>query len=136
MIIPMPMMIPVPDHSNDKRIRQLEQALILSLDMTQALMERLEAKLGQGFLGADLKRLLPTGTQADLEREATEIDRLIAEGQRPAAVKHFRENFAVTWDEAQEAVSTWTRHSKPDKLRSLKLARFIKSSNAQPDPSS
>ncbi len=130
MIIPVPMMIPVPDHSNDKRIRQLEQALILSLDMTQALMERLEAKFGPGFLGADLKRLLPAGTQAELEREATEIDRLIAEGQKPTAVKHFREKFGVTWDEAQEAISSWTSHSKPDKLRSLRLARFIKSTEA------
>lgn len=126
MIIPVPMMIPVPDHSNDKRIRQLEQALIMSLDVTQALMERLEAKLGPGFLGADLTRLLPTGTQAEIEREAVEIDRLIAEGQKSAAVKHFREQFAVTWDEAQEAVSSWTRQSKVDKMRSLRLARFIK----------
>lgn len=128
-----PMIIPVPDQTHEKRIRQLEQALVLSLDIVQTLVERLEAKFGPGFLGPDLQHLSAATNPGGLEQEVANIDHLIADGHKPTAVKLFRESSGATWDEAQHAVSAWSRLSHADKLRTLRLSRLIKLLDAPQD---
>src|SRR5262245_57008015 len=59
MIIPMPMPVESPDLK--VRVQQLESALALALGLLQTLLGRLELKMGDGFLGEELERLVAPG---------------------------------------------------------------------------
>src|SRR5438132_927545 len=98
-----PMFIPVPvgeSTSLEERVSRLEHALALSLDALQTLVDRLAARFGREFLGTDLQHLATVGTDAELHSVVDSIDHLVREDQPPAAARHFREAFGVTWDQA------------------------------------
>src|SRR5437660_68259 len=87
-----------------ERVRRLEVALVLTLDALQTLAERLEDRFGPEFLDGGLRQLGTVGSDADLEEVIDNIDRLVREGQQPAAARQFREAFGATWDQAHQAI--------------------------------
>jgi hypothetical protein len=93
----------------------------------QLLVERLQAKLGPGFLGEDLEQFTGATTAAKLHEEVAEIDRFLSDGHQPKAIRHFHDVFGHTWDEAHAAIQQWNNKSPAEKLRSVRLARYIKS---------
>jgi len=126
MFIPIPVAIPTESASLEERVRRLEQALALSLDAFQAVVERLESKFGHEFLGDDLQHLTAAGSDVDLLRIVESIDRSLTAGEKPAAARKFREAFGCTWDQAHQAIGQWRSHSREQKLRWLRLTRYIK----------
>lgn len=129
MFLPPPAM-QVHDLYTERRVRNLEQALDLSLTAIQLLVNRLEAKFGPDFLGDDLQPFKSSATSAEMQAEAAQISRWIAEGNEPQAVRHLRDVCSITWDETRSAIQSWKRSSPADRVRSLKLARYIKSITA------
>lgn len=130
MMFPVP--VPVPDPFGLPRMRQLERALVSTLDTIQALLERLEAKFGLGFLGSDLSHMTAAGKLADWQREVAEIDRYITDRHPSTAVRHFHDRFGFNWDEAQLTVQRWSYYLPGDKLRTVRLAQFIKAIDQEP----
>ena len=120
-----PVAAAVPDPLSLHRMRQLERALNATLDIIEALADRLEAKFGPEFLGADLAHLTAAGKLAEYQQEVAEISRFISEGHSPTAVRHFHDQLGLTWDEAQLTVQRWSYYTAADKLRTIRLARFI-----------
>ena len=98
----------------------------MSLDVLQAVVERLECKLGPEFLGADLQHLTMAASDAELQEVVQRIDGLVIAGQKPAAARHFRESFGGTWDQAHATIGAWNSYSREQKLRWLRLARYLK----------
>ncbi|MFC1596601.1 hypothetical protein ACFL5Q_01460 [Planctomycetota bacterium] len=126
MFIPIPMVISPESAPLEDRVRRLEQALVLSLEALQSVVERLESKFGHEFLGTDLQHLTAAGSDADLQGILESIDRSLTAGEKPAAARQFREAFGCTWDQAHHAIGQWRSHSPEPKLRWLRLARYIK----------
>jgi len=110
----------------EARVERLEHALALSFSTMQTLAERLQSKFGDEFLGSDLKLLVATDTQAESAATFEILDRLIGEGQQPAAARLFRDKFGVTWDEAHFFVDRWGIHSGKEKIRWLRLMHCIR----------
>jgi hypothetical protein len=117
--------------SLDERVKRLEHALTLSLSALQTLAVVLQTQLGPEVLGAELQRLAAVGDDTESEAVINTIDSLIREGQQPAAVRHYREAFGVTWDQALTVIGGWERCTSAERLRSLRVARFIKRLTAQ-----
>jgi hypothetical protein len=105
-----------------KRVARLERALSLTLELLQILVERLDAKLGQG----DMKRLA-----AEAHEDVQRIDELVRQKKRPAAAKLFREVAGVTWDEAHQAIGSWSSYTLEQKVQCLRLARWVKTLQLQ-----
>ena len=130
MLVPFPFVVPVESAAQADRVRRLEQALVLSLGALETLVRRLDEKLGAEFLGPDLKPLTNTGSDAELEAVLDSIQRTITAGKSSTAAREFRDAFGCTWDEANHAVRHWSGHPREQKLRWLRLARFIKALEA------
>ena len=134
MLIPMPIVIPAESASLEDRVRRLEQALVLSFDALQSVVERLESKFGHEFLGPDLKQLTAAASNHDLQGVLDGIERSLTSGEKPAAARQFRDAFGCTWDQAHKGIRQWQNHSREQKLRWLRLARHIKSlESAEPN---
>ena len=112
------------------RIRQLEQALVLQSETIQAILQRLESKFGNDFLGPDLQQMTACLSEADAKLILKSIDSFIANCDKPAATRQVREEYGCTWDEALSVVANWNSHSLETKIRALRLARFIVASKA------
>jgi len=104
------------------RIRNLETALTASMNVIQSLVQKLEAKLGPGFLGDDFIGF------ADLSRDSADqlaqIDQLIKEGKQPAAARLVREMAGITWDQAHYATQHWLAMSREKKIRWLQFTQW------------
>ncbi len=127
MFAPVPMFIPVESARLEDRVRRLEQALVLSLETLQTIVERLEGKFGPEFLGTDFKHLTAVGSDAELEGVLDNIEHLLAAGKNSTAVRELRDAFECTWDQAHHVIREWRSHSREQKLRWLRLTRYIKS---------
>jgi hypothetical protein len=83
-MIPFMPFIPTSVESADLsvRVQHLEKALAASFGLLYTLFERLEVRLGPGFLGEELGRMTAVeGWTA--EEEVTRIDTLLQQGQQP-----------------------------------------------------
>ena len=127
MLIPIPMVIPVESASIEDRVQRLEKALVLSLDALQSVVERLECKFGPEFLGADLKHLTAVGADSDLLNLLEDIECSLTDGKKSVAARQLRDAFGCTWDQAHQAIAQWQNHSREQKLRWLRLARYVNS---------
>lgn len=107
-------------------MRRLEQALALSLDTVQSVVERLESKFGHQFLGPELQPLTTAEKDSTLEDLVESIDRSLEAGDKPEAARQFRDAVGCTWDHAHHAIGQWRYHSRDQRLRWLRLARYIK----------
>jgi hypothetical protein len=67
------------------RVQNLEAALAVSMNLLQSLAEKLESRLGPGFLGEELEQFAAIGRQS--AEQVAEIDRLVKENQQPAAAR-------------------------------------------------
>ncbi|MGL4551333.1 MAG: hypothetical protein ACRC33_09100 [Gemmataceae bacterium] len=125
MDVMIPMVLPVAAESGDlvARVRRLEHALALSLEVTQLLIERLEAKLGPGFVGEELGRVSGGG---DVRSDVARIDDLVRHGKQAEAARHFRELAGVTWDEAHNAIRRWQPASLETTIRSIQVAKWLR----------
>jgi hypothetical protein len=125
-----PIIFPVASPDLAVRVQQLENALALSLELVHTLLKRLEFKLGSGFLGEELERLIAAqGPTA--KDEARRIDALVEQGQQPKAARHFRELAGVTWDQAHDIIGRWGSYSFEQKVRHLQIAVWVKALSAQ-----
>jgi hypothetical protein len=113
------------------RVQQLERALTVTLNLLQVVVERLESKMGPGFLGADLERLAVGASQA--REQAAQIDALVRQGQQPKAARLVREWAGVPWDQAHTLIGRWDSYPPEQRVRWLQLAGWIKAAGAQ-DP--
>jgi hypothetical protein len=128
---PIPVFIPMPVDSLEVtgRIQQLESALSLSLGLFQKLTERLEARLGPGFLGEELQRLASAGATAPDEVRA--INDLLKQNQVPAATRRLHELTAITWDQAHVVVARWPSFSFEQKVRMIQVGQWVQALSAQ-----
>lgn len=101
------------------RVQNLEAALAVSVKLLQSLAEKLESRLGPGFLGEELEQFTAIGCQA--AEQVAEIDRLVKENQQPAAARVIREMSGVTWDQAHYITNRWTSLQSSQKARWLQL---------------
>ncbi len=123
----MPMIIPVDSASMKDRVQKLEAALLLSLETISLLVNRLEAKFGPEFLGEELKQLTAGSSETELHTTLDAIEHSLASGETPSAARQIRESFHLTWDQAHELTGTWKTFSRQQKLRWLRLAKYIHS---------
>jgi len=122
-----PVMIPRESVSLEDRVCQLEEALVLSIEMLQSVVERIESMFGNDFLGTDLRHLSADTSDADGQRVLDDIERSLTAGDKSTAGGQFRDAFGCTWDQAHEAIRHWRKHSREKKLRWFRLARYVKS---------
>jgi hypothetical protein len=101
------------------RVQNLEAALAVSMNLLQSLVEKLESRLGPGFLGEELEQFAAIGRQS--AEQVAEIDRLVKENQQPAAARVIREMSGVTWDQAHYITNRWTSLQSNQKVRWLQL---------------
>jgi hypothetical protein len=101
------------------RVQNLEAALAVSMNLLQSLAEKLESRLGPGFLGEELEQFAAIGRQS--AEQVAEIDRLVKENQQPAAARVIREMSGVTWDQAHYITNRWTSLQSKQKVRWLQL---------------
>ncbi len=78
-----------------------------------------------------MNKLAAVGDDTDSQAIINKIDGLVREGQQPAAVRHYREAFGVTWDQALTAIGGWESCTSEERVRSLRVVRFIKALAAQ-----
>lgn len=130
-LIPWPPFVPAGSPDLAVRVQQLESALALSLGVLQTLLERLESKLGPGFLGEELGPLAASGGPATRE-QAGRIDALVQQGQQPKAAHLFRELAGVTWDQAHDVIGRWGAYPFDQKVRWLQVALWVKALGARP----
>ena len=130
-----PFLIPIPVSTSQltsdvaglqQRVERLEHALVLSLDVIQTLLGKLEGRLGSNVVGPELRRWQASRPEPALVQALNEINDLVKAGQSPKAARLFREAFGVTWDQAHQAIAEWHRHSQEEKLRWLRLVSWIK----------
>lgn len=115
-----------------KRVVQLEDTLFLSLDILQTVVDRLNAKFGDEFFSGQAKINLSASSELAVGQVIDEIDDLVSKGQHGPAVKRFREEFRVTWDEAHARIGDWSRLTREQKVRVLRLGRWMHAiSNSQ-----
>jgi hypothetical protein len=119
-----PLVIPATPEELRTRIRDLETALAVSTSLLHRLAQRLETKLGPGFLGDELQKF--ANSLPGVREFIARIDRLISEGQQPAAAREFREYAGVTWDQAHDAIAKWGCHPTDEKVRSLQLSNWAR----------
>jgi hypothetical protein len=112
------------------RVQQLEKALNLSLTLLQTLFERLETKLGPGFLGDDL-RPLSTANGLGAEEEVRQFDKLLREGHLPTGVRRFKELTGATWEQANDVMARWSSYPTEQKVRWLRLALWVRALGVQ-----
>lgn len=115
------------------RVQILEAALAVSMNLLQSLTEKLESRLGPGFLGEELEQFTAIGCQA--ADQVAEIDRLVKENQQPAAARVIREMSGVTWDQAHYITNRWTSLQLRQKVRWLQmnqLAHAVRSIAPEP----
>ncbi|HEY4258544.1 MAG TPA: hypothetical protein VGM98_00230, partial [Schlesneria sp.] len=89
------------------------------MNLLQSLVDKLEVRLGPGFLGEELEQFAVIGRQA--AEQVAEIDRLIKENQQPGAARVIREMSGVTWDQAHYITNRWTSLQSKQKVRWLQL---------------
>jgi hypothetical protein len=114
------------------RLQQFERALTMTFGLLHDLLERLESKLGPGFLSPELARLAE-GTSSGRE-EVAEIDALIKQGQQPKAARLVRELGGITWDEALALIARWHSYTVEQRLRWVQLARWLKMMSSPATP--
>ncbi len=126
-----PLFIPMTFASTDlpARVQRLESALALTLGLLHTLLDRLECKLGPGFLDEELRRLTTDGGLTAREAVA-QIDVPIQQGQQPKAARLFRELAGVTWDEVHAAIGGWGTYPFEQKVRWLQLSQWVKALGA------
>jgi hypothetical protein len=115
------------------RVQNLEAALAVSMNLLQSLTEKLESRLGPGFLGEELEQFTAIGCQ--VAEQVAEIDRLVKENQQPAAARVIREMSGVTWDQAHYITNRWTSLQPRQKVRWLQmnqLAHAVRSIAPEP----
>lgn len=119
-----PFVIPMNQVSSDLlvRVQNLEAALAVSMHLLQSLVDKLEVRLGPGFLGEELEQFAAIGCHA--AEQVAEIDRLVKENQQPAAARVIREMSGVTWDEAHYITNRWTSLQFKQKVRWLQLSQL------------
>jgi hypothetical protein len=122
-----PLILPTVTDNADlsARVRRLETTLALSLELVQLLFERLEDKLGPGFLGEELQRLT-TYRAADARQEAARIDALVRQGRQPEAARVLREVAGVTWDQAHDVTRRWQASPLEQTVRWLQLTQLLR----------
>ncbi len=113
------------------KIVQLERMLMLSVDALQTVVERLEIKLGADFFG-DGKKINSSATSDEsVQQFIQQIDESLKQGQQGPAVKAYREEFHLTWDEALAGIQDWKSLSGARKVQLVRLFRWLNSvSNA------
>lgn len=115
------------------RVQNLESALAVSMNLLQSLVDKLENRLGPGFLGEELEQFAAIGRQST--DQVAEIDRLIKEGQQPAAARVIRDMSGVTWDQAHYITNRWTSLQSNQKARWLQLNQLAhQMPPVNPDP--
>lgn len=116
-----PFVIPMTHVSPDLsvRVQNLEAALAVSMNLLQSLVDKLEVRLGPGFLGEELEQFAAIGRHS--AEQVAEIDRLVKENQQPAAARVIREMSGVTWDHAHYITNRWTSLTFKQKVRWLQL---------------
>ncbi len=110
------------------RVQNLEAALAVSMNLLQSLAEKLESRLGPGFLGVELEQFAAIGRQS--AEQVAEIDRLVKENQQPAAARVIREMSGVTWDQAHYITNRWTSLQFQQKVRWLQLNQLAYQASA------
>lgn len=101
------------------RVQNLEAALAVSMNLLQSLTEKLENRLGPGFLGEELEQFAAIGRHS--AEQVAEIDRLVKQNQQPAAARVIREMSGVTWDQAHYISNCWASMQSHQKVRWLRL---------------
>lgn len=123
-VVPMPM--PMDSADLRRRVAELERSLIRTTDLLQTLIERLEARFGEEFFG-DRNQSARTLLCEQQAREFVEqIENQVKQGQQPAAVRNFREEFGLTWDQAASSFPQWNQLPPEQKRRNVQLNRWIK----------
>lgn len=113
-------------HSPDlhMRVKNLETALAASMNLTQALLHKLEAKFGPGFLGEEFAGLLTVGQ--DAAQQISQIDQLIKDGKQSTAARFVRDLTGVTWDQAHYVTQHWQGMPRDKKIGWLQMAQWSK----------
>lgn len=124
-----------PDQYARHQIAQLQHSLFLSLEVLQIVLDRLEAKFGDDFFAGKARSALATQLESSAQESVNQLTELIQTGPQAAAVKAYREEFDLTWDEAHFGLSQWNILPAEQKVRLWRLNRWMKSvSRSAPEP--
>lgn len=106
------------------RVKNLETALRASMNLTQALLHKLEAKFGPDFLGEEFAALLTVGQETD--QQISQINQLIKDGKQSTAARFVRDLTGVTWDQAHYVTQHWPGMPRDKKIGWLQMALWSK----------